>query len=177
MKALILSLASLLLVLPTVDSSDILNTLYPYSVTFKIKNFGSWVHGSLKELKVTGNFDQDDLANSKIKGTVEVKTIDTGNEKRDDHLRRDDYFHAEKYPFIIIQSERFVEEKEATYFEGTVTIKGTTQDVRFPVDLKALGKSTQIKGSFELNRRDFEVGGGSLILNNKVVITIECVLN
>ena len=49
-------------------------------------------------------FNPDDLANSVITGTVDVNTLETGNEKRDEHLKSADYFEAETYPTMSFTS-------------------------------------------------------------------------
>src|SRR5687767_228080 len=52
-------------------------------IKFKIKNFGSWVDGTLSGLSGNIHFDPNDLQHSSITGSVDVNTIDTKNSARD----------------------------------------------------------------------------------------------
>lgn len=50
---------------------------------------------------------KEDFSDAKIEFTVDVSSIDTDNEKRDTHLKSDDFFNAEKYPTIKFVSTSF----------------------------------------------------------------------
>lgn len=82
--------------------------------------------------KVTGEFTEFDakiaVENDKlvsVNATIPVSGIDTGNKKRDDHLKSPDFFNAEKFPNILFESTK-VEEGKLT---GNLTIHGTTKEV------------------------------------------------
>lgn len=146
-----------------------------YAVKFKIKNMGLWVNGSLKGLDATIRFDADALAESSIEASVDVKTIDTGNEKRDNHLRADDYFDAEKYPKITLKSLSFAaaKDKKNTYIgQFDLTLKGITKRVTVPFTFTKSGNTAVFKGAFTINRLDFKVGSSSWILSDNAVLDI-----
>src|SRR3954454_10878478 len=69
-------------------------------IVFTIKNFGINTAGSLKGLKGAIKFNSSDLASSSFTVSVDVNTIYTGVDSRDDHLKREEYFDVEKYPLI-----------------------------------------------------------------------------
>src|SRR4051812_23015917 len=96
-KVLLLCTLSLLFAfsvidLKPVDADD--------AVTFSIKNFGISTKGSFKGLKGSIKWDASDPANSSFNVSVDVKTINTGIDMRDNDLQKESYFYAEKYPTI-----------------------------------------------------------------------------
>jgi len=149
-------------------------TVKSSSVSFVIKNFGLDVDGSLKDLQVIEFvFDNDSLSSSKIDITIGTKTINTGNEKRDEHLRKPDYFDADKYPTIRMRSKRFGKSKAGNaigYFD--LTLKGVTKEVKLPIFVTKLGELTQFKSIFTINRLDYGVGESSMALSDDVKITV-----
>src|SRR5689334_7577370 len=70
------------------------------SVTFTTKNFGVNTKGEFKGLKGTIRWDSANLANSSFNVSVDVNTINTGIDMRDNDLKKETYFNAEKYPTI-----------------------------------------------------------------------------
>ncbi len=148
---------------------SILNTS---KVTFKIKNAGLNVNGSFSGLAGNIQFSPEALSNSKIDATIEAKTVDTGISLRDNHLRKDDYFGVEKYPKIKMVSEKF--EKSGDTFVGyfKLTIRNVTKTVKIPFKFTQSGEEATFKGNFEIDRRDYNVGGWSMILGNETNIEL-----
>lgn len=147
-------------------------------VTFKIKNAGFNVSGTFGGLEGKLVFSPDRLNTSNIEASIETQTIDTQNNARDKHLRKDDYFYVEKYPKIKMKSKRFARSKSGDfigYFD--LTIREVTKEVKIPFKFSQEGEKAIFKGSIEINRRDFNVGGGSLILSNKVEIFLDIQVN
>src|SRR6266849_5771956 len=62
------------------------------------------VRGRFPEVEGIILFDEQDITNSSVEATIQVKTITTGAEKRDDHLRSGDFFLAEEHPIITFKS-------------------------------------------------------------------------
>lgn len=145
-------------------------------VTFKIKNAGFNVNGSLGGLNANIKFSPDQLANSKIEASVEVKSIDTGVNARDKHLKKEDYFHVEKYPKIEMVSQRIAPSKSGdfiAYFK--ISIKGVTKDIKVPFKYQLENGLARFNANFTLNRLDYGVGGKSFILANNVKIRLDII--
>jgi len=138
------------------------------AVTFVIKNFGINTKGSLSGLKGTLKWDAANPAASQISATVDVKTISTNIESRDNHLKEDSYFDVAKYPTISFNSTAV----SANSITGNLTIKGTTKSITFPISVTPSGKGYLFHGEFTINRRDFGVGGGSMVLGEDVKVTL-----
>lgn len=79
--------------------------------------------GTIGGFKADIHFDTNNLSNSFIKGSVDVSTIDTGIEKRDEHLREEDFFHVAKYPKITFTSDSIKKEGVEYIMIGQLQIK------------------------------------------------------
>jgi polyisoprenoid-binding protein YceI len=144
------------------------------SITFKIKNAGIGVDGSFKGFQGTVDFNPDDLESSKFDVSVDAKTIDTDNNMRDNHLREEEYFGVEKHPKISMKSTSITKVSDGKY-KATfdLTLKGKTKSVSFPFSYTKTSTGYKLNGSFEIDRRDFKVGGSSWILSDDVKVFID----
>ena len=154
--------------LPTDDGSEI---------KFSIKNLGLHVNGSFKGLKGNMFFDKANLPMSSFNVSVEVATVNTGIEARDNHLKKEEYFDVAKYPEISFASTKISNStKEGELFlEGDITIKGVTKSISFPFTATLKGNDYLFEGEFILNRRDFGVGGNSLVMADNLTVSLSVV--
>jgi polyisoprenoid-binding protein YceI len=162
----------LLVLLPMLAFSQKAWKAYQQDVTFKIKNMGMGVTGKFTGVSTGIIFSPDKLSVSKLKGKLEVATIKTGINKRDKDLLEEKYFDAEHFKFIEITSIKLYT-KGANY-AGTfnVTIKGKTKEMEIPFEFNDVGNETVIKGTFDLKRSDFGIGGKSMTMSDDLVVTI-----
>src|SRR5699024_7132118 len=87
------------------------------------------VRGSFGEVEGAVEGDPNNLTEAKINFNIDVSTIDTNNEDRDNHLRSADFFEVEKYPNITFESTEIVETGSDEYdVTGNMTIKGETKE-------------------------------------------------
>lgn len=100
-------------------------------ITFAVKHLGiSTVRGSFGD--ISGTITETDNVISDVQVTIDTSTINTGTEKRDEHLRSADFFDVATYPtatFALTKAERSGEDLTAT---GDLTLHGVTK----PVTLK-----------------------------------------
>lgn len=143
------------------------------TVSFKIRNFGINNEGSFKGLQGTIVYDPQDPAADSFDVSIDAASINTDNNMRDDHLRKEAYFDVEKYPRIRFVGSRVVAIDANGHYRvtGKLTIKGTTQEVSFPFLATPAGDDYIFNGSFTINRRDFGVGGTSS-LSNEVTVSL-----
>jgi len=143
------------------------------AVTYEIKNMGINTSGKFKTLEANIAFDANNLAASTIEAMIEVNSIDSDNAMRDNHLKAEDYFDAEKYPKIIMKSTAF-KKKAGNNYAGifNVTIKGKTKAVEVPFTYTESANVALFKGSFKINRKDFGVGGNSMVLADDATINL-----
>ena len=144
------------------------------SVLFKIKNFGLTVDGGFKTSIIKTNLDTKDLSNSYINATIIVNSIFTGIEARDKHLLETDYFDTLNYEKIILKSSKLTKDANGniTLF-AKLSIKGITKEMEIPLDVFEDNSMLTLKASMLVNRKNFNVGGRSILLSNNVKIKVE----
>lgn len=140
-------------------------------ITFKIKNLGFNTTGSFSGLAGTITFLPDNPDGCNFDVHIDAKTVNTGVELRDDHLRSANYFDAENYPQIRFVSVKVSSTKKngTLFVSGKLTMKGITKDISFPFTAQPVQDGYLFNGEFKLNRRDFKVGGGSTVSDNLTV--------
>lgn len=158
----------------TADFATAQNTVAHSAITFKIKNLGITVDGSVTGLQATIHFNPGDMVSASIEATVDTKTISTDNSMRDGHIRSDEFFDAAKYPKILLKSIS-IKHKSGNKYVGqfNLTIKNKTKTVEIPFTYTAKGTLSDFNGSFRINRLDYGVGDSSLTLSNEVAISID----
>ena len=137
---------------------------------------------------VAGAFEFDEKTNTlkSINGEIVVASINTANEKRDEHLKAEDMFDVAKFPKITFKSTKI--EKDAVY--GDFTMKGVTKNIKLDLETSSVIKDPwgKQRTGFSLNgkikRSDFgltwnkalETGGVAVSDEVKLAIDIEGVL-
>ena len=144
------------------------------SIRFTIKNFGIGVNGSFSGLNGNILFDAQQPEKTVFHIIINAGTINTGNDLRDSHLKNEDYFDAAHYPEISFESERVKTEKNGMLMVyGKLTIKNHSKEISFPFSAGVVGDDYLFKGTFSINRKDFGIGGASIIADNAdVAITV-----
>lgn len=143
-------------------------------VSFKIKNFGVNVSGKFTGLKGKIVFNPEDFAASEFDVTVDSKSINTGIDQRDNHLRKEEFFDADKYPEIHFVSTKITTstDKDYLFIFGKLTIKAVTKEVSFPFKATKKGDDYLFEGEFKINRRDYTVGGGSITMADELTVSL-----
>ena len=158
------------------------------NVGFSVKHMViTSVKGNFSDFDGYVMFDADDVTKTSARGTIKVASIDTGNDKRDDHLRSEEFFHAEKYPEITFESKNVYkpEKGEGYVMVGDITVRGVTKEIEVPFEI--VGQVTDpwgntrvgIHAEAKINRQDFGVSwsqaleGGGLIVGNDVKIELD----
>ena len=78
-------------------------------IGFVIKNLGLNVNGTFSGLKGTIVFDSEKLNDSQMEFSVNANSVNTDNEARDKHLRKEEYFDVDKFEFITFKSTKIIE--------------------------------------------------------------------
>ena len=121
--------------------------------------------------KVRGHFDTfegsikadpNDAASGIVEGTIDVASIDTKEQQRDDHLRSGDFFDVENFPKITFKSTNIEAAGDNAYkVTGDMTIKGVTKEVVFDVTDEGQGKDPWgnqrwgLSATTTIDRKDF----------------------
>ena len=163
-----------MLITSTVSSQEWIQDNNRTSVLFKIKNLGLTVDGGFKTSVIKTNLDTKDLSNSYINATITVNSIFTGIEARDKHLLETDYFDALNHEKIILKSSKLKKDTNGniTLF-AKLSVKGIIEEIEIPLEVFEDSSTLVLKASMLVNRKNFSVGGRSILLSNNVKILVE----
>lgn len=158
----------------TVDKS---HSKVGFSVTHMVV---AETEGQFKTFDIAVNSPSDDFNGAEVEFTAQVASVDTENERRDGHLKSDDFFNAEKYPEIKFKGK--LEKVAANYvLKGDLTIRETTKPVVLNVayggKVKAFnGERAGFKVNGSIKRFDYglkwdkAIEDGSLVVGDEVQI-------
>lgn len=149
-------------------------------IRFSVSNMGlNSVKGTIGEMKGTVDFSVAKLATSKFETTVAVKTINTDNEERDEHLKTEDFFEVDTYPVIRFVSSSIKKSGSNYQATGTLTIKDISKEVTIPFSVEQSGSTKTFTGTLKIKRKDYHVGEtyGYFMIGSDIKITIVCVVN
>lgn len=155
--------------------SQELNTEKSY-VEFRVGNLWlNTVSGTIKGMEGTVNFDPENVNTSEFDVHIDVRTLDTGNEKRDKDLLSEDFLEVQSYPTIRFKSLSVNNLPSGKYVAvGNLTIKDVTREAILPF----VAMEGELIGEMTIDRMDFNVGTdtGTFMVGKEVVVTIVCVL-
>lgn len=139
------------------------------NIYFTVKHIYSSVRGVFPDFKGTVMFSPDDPAGSRFDFEVDVKSIYTGNSKRDGHLNSADFFDSGKYTKMTFTSTAVKHVKDNQYVvEGKMTVKDVTKEISLPfsflgVTAHPFDKKSEVAGfeaQMTIDRLAYNVGGG-----------------
>jgi len=146
----------------------------------------SKVRGNFGDYTGTVNFDGKDMSKASVDVTIRMSSINTDNEKRDDHLKSADFFDVEKFPTMTFKSKKITPGKDNSFsMVGDLTMKGVTKEVVLEGELTGMledpwgNTRAGFSASTTINRQDFNVSwsnalkDGSLVVSNDVTIELE----
>jgi polyisoprenoid-binding protein YceI len=151
-------------------------------IAFKVKHMMiSSVTGYFEKFDAYVESNGEDFTNADNRVEVDIDSIRTKSEDRDNHLKSDDFFNAEKYPKMIFQSTSF----DGETLTGNLTIRDITREVSLEVEQNgvAVDPYGQTKAGFEIrgeiNRKEFGLmwdavtEAGNIVVSDKVKLVIE----
>lgn len=134
--------------------------------------------------KISGEYtlDAENLENSSVNIVVQATSVDTIDEKRDDHLRTGDFFNVEKFPAISLKSTKIERTGDTTAkLTGDVTMLGVTKPVTFDVVLRNAAPHpfrgelfrTGWSATATIKRSEFGMNFGLPLIGDEVQLNIE----
>jgi polyisoprenoid-binding protein YceI len=134
-------------------------------------------------------FDPNNLEASKIDLTIKADSIDTNNEKRDGHLKNEDFFDTGKFPEIKFVSKKIEKAGDKYNVTGDLTIKDVTKEITVPAEIvgpvnSPMGGSViGINVMAKINRQDYNVkwnkalDSGGMMVSDDVDINVSLEAN
>ena len=173
--------------------ASLLATVALYAGTYNVDTSHSNVGFKVKHLmisNVTGKFDKfsgtfkyDEKTNTlkTLNGNIEVSSINTENEKRDEHLKSSDFFDAKKHPKLTFRLDKI----EGDIALGKLTLRGVTKDVKLDFQNNGTAidpwgnKRVGLELTGKINRKDYGLNWnkgletGGVLVGETVKLTIE----
>ena len=149
------------------------------SANFSVKHMMvSNVRGRFPKVTGDAKYDGKKLDSIQVNAVIETSSVDTDNEKRDEHLRGKDFFNVKEFPKMKFVSKKIKKGKAGTFkMIGDLTLHGVTKTVTLDVDgpskiVNAHGK-TRVGASATtiINRKDFGITYGGVLDNGGAVVS------
>ncbi|MPZ63925.1 MAG: polyisoprenoid-binding protein [Propionibacteriales bacterium] len=158
-------------------------------VAFSVRHLMSKVRGTFGTFE--GQIEvAENVAESKATASIDLSSINTQNEDRDNHVRSSDFFDIENHPAMTFTSTSVQEDTDGYRVTGDLTIRGVTKPVTLAAEFLGIDQdpwgNTRVgfEATAEISRKEFGVDfnipleGGKLLIGDKVTIhlALEAVL-
>jgi polyisoprenoid-binding protein YceI len=151
------------------------------SISFKARFLDiSWIHGRFNDVSGMFVLDRDDPSKSSFRLSINVDSVDTANEARDEHLRQPDYFDTKQFPTIEFVSTKVRSIDGGYEVTGDFTMHGVTKEITFPfvggeevekMGAQRVGFGTELR----LKRSDFDFDPAAIgNIGDEAIIIIDC---
>ena len=154
-------------------------------VQFKVKHLViSTVTGSFKKFEGDLVTDHDDFSDAEVNFNLDVNSIDTTQEARDQHLTSAEFFDAAQYPHISFKSTSFTKDGENYKLAGHLTIKDVTKPIVLDVEFGGIAADFygNTKAGFEatgkINRKEYGLtwegitDAGAIVVGDEIKLII-----
>ena len=130
-------------------------------LTFVGTQGGANIEAVFQQFTTNIQFDPKDLATSRFKVTIDVKSIDSKDKERDEIIRGADLFAVARWPTAIYMADKFTDNGGGKFTGlGKLTIRDVTRDVPIEFIHETDANGAWLKGQAKLKRLDFGVGQG-----------------
>jgi len=156
------------------------------SVGFTVRHMMvSKVSGTFQKYRADVTFDPDAPASLRVHAVIDAASIDTGNRKRDEHLRSADFFDVTRFPEITFTTTAVKPEGDHYLLTGDLAMHGVTRPVTLTLEYNGTVTDPwgNVRAGFsaagEIDRRDWGIvwnkalDRGGLTVSNTVKLAIE----
>ena len=154
---------------------------------FTVRHMGfSKVRGSFETFEGTVRMEPENIESLEAEVSIDTASITTRDEKRDAHLRSEDFFHADKHPTLDFRSTGVKNVSGNSFtLEGELSMRGKTRDVALEAEYLGEGQDpwggtrVAFEAATTINRKDFGLNwnqaleAGGVLVSEKVDITLE----
>ncbi len=134
------------------------------SLEFTFLQAGAQNKGRFRSFQVSFDFSPENLAGSHLEVTVELSSLDTGDQERDDTLRSADFFAVSKFPQARFTATQITRTAAGYDAAGKLTIRGVTRDAHAAFTFRTATENGTpagyMSGRTSLRRLDYGVGQG-----------------
>ena len=131
------------------------------SLTFTFDQEGAASKGSFKQFSTELAYDEKSIAAGSLNVKIQIASIDTQDQERNDMLVTADLFDAQKFPTAQYTASSLARTAagglEAV---GKLTLRGVTHDLRLPLKIVPTASGLELSGATAIKRLDYGVGQG-----------------
>jgi len=159
---------------------------YHTQVEFSAKHLGMMtVRGNFTQVTPSGDIDPDDPQRSSVEVTIQMASVKTHNEQRDNDLRSSNFLEVDKYPTATCKSTAIAQTGADDFsVTGDLTIKGVTKPVTLQLTRlgefndPAMGHRIGYSGRTKIRRKDFGISfnpilDGKFVVSDEIEISLE----
>ena len=148
---------------------------------FTVRHLGiSNVQGDFTKVTGTVQLDDQDITKSSVNITIDVNSIDTRVQMRDNDLKSEHFFNVAQFPTITFQSTKITKTGDSSAkMTGNLTIRGVTKEVTLDVTgptaaVKAMGGLRRgAAATAKINRQDFGVSADPGMVGDEISLQID----
>jgi polyisoprenoid-binding protein YceI len=152
------------------------------SVVFRIKHMNvAYFNGRFNDIKGTVMLDDQNPAQCAFDVTITASSVDTAQEKRDNHIKSPDFLNAKQFPTITFKSKSVSKaDGDAYEVQGDLTLHGVTRPVTAKVtrtgtmhDQRSGGNRIGLDTTFTIKRSEFGMQNMLQMLGDEIQITVD----
>lgn len=144
------------------------------ALTFEVTQYGQPFSGRFETFGGEIFFDPAQLEKSRVRIHIDIASIKTGSDDRDEQARSDSWFASSSFPQAVFEAVRFTPDGDDRYIaHGTLTLRETVREIDLPFSLHIAedengGRRADMEAQLALNRLDFGVGQGEWADTNAI---------
>ena len=152
------------------------------SVLFRAKHMGvAYNYGRFNDFSGNITIDKTDASKSAVEFQVKTESVDTGNAKRDQHLRSADFFNAKQFPVITFKSTKVNEkagQEMVLEVTGDFNLHGVKKSITIDVELTGRKESPQVgeiigfHTTFSIKRSEYGFNFGLQAVSDDIQIIV-----
>jgi len=144
------------------------------------------VRGAFNDVAGHVFVNPDDPTDARVEVRVQLASIDTRNQQRDEHLRSADFFDTEQYPEMVFTADTIDEVEEQNYVVvGELTLRGITRPLTLPLALTGLERDPSgalragLEGTRRITRKEWGISwntpldSGGVLVSDKITLEFE----
>lgn len=142
-------------------------------IVFVATQLGAPFEGVFRQFEADIRFDREDLPNSMASVTIDVGSLDTGEDQRDGQAKGPDFFDVANHPKAIFRTTSITKTETGYLADGTLEMKGISKPVQLPFTLAFSGDQARMSGGLVIDRTDWTVGTGEWLSGDTVGLEVE----
>ena len=131
-------------------------------LTFRFVQAGAETEGSFRKFSTELAYDENNLAASTLKVTVQVASLDTQDQERDTEIAGANLLDVEKFPTAQFTASSLAKRGSGLEAVGKLTLHGVTRELRLPLAIRKTATGVEISGETTIHRLEYGVGLGDL---------------